>query len=419
MNKTFELWEKIFTAKNFDLTQNLHFITADEIKKITRAEPRIMAKFDSLADLPVVFKKNGYFLLPVKNGKYAIVRGSGFHKLENIGEISDHNSRIKFSLTTAGRGSSEMQYLDYSFNAGALESVMGISPLYQSIRGREFSKNFSFEVNKTNLDVSSVQLEVDSGLEGEDSIVLIEAKMRTPEDFIIRQLFYPYNHFKIVSPDKKIVPVFFTYEPVDKIYNFWIYEFTDPRNYNSIRLKGAKSLKILTELEFELDDIRPKNIVEYKDLIPQANDLDKVIELVFKVSEGVNNYKDIADYFGFDERQSSYYREAAEALGLVYREGGKYNLTEVGKTLTSLPSEKRNIFFIELLSDFSLVKEGLSIIQGKKVLTKSDIELLISKTSKLSGSTISRRAGSLISWFTWIAVKSGTFIREDDKFVTK
>ncbi len=239
MTNAFRLWEKIFAEKQFDPREPRHFITADEIKAITKAELRILAKMDCSAALPPVFKRYGCFLLPVKNGKYAIVRGEGFHRLEPPAAPAEHPSRIRFHLTTAGRGSSEMQYLDYSFNAGALESAVGISPLYQSIRGREYSRAFRFFVNQTLLNVSSIQLEVDSGLEGEDAIVLIEAKMGIPEDFIIRQLFYPYNHFRLVSPGKKIVPVFFTYESGTKVFNFWIYEFTDPENYNSVRLKDV------------------------------------------------------------------------------------------------------------------------------------------------------------------------------------
>ncbi len=416
MAKTSDLWEKIFTVKNFDLTKDLHFISADEIKAIANHEPRIMAKVDSSADLPDVFKRNGYFLLPVKNGEYAIVRGNGFHLLEQKGTQIDHKSRIKFNLTTAGRGSSEMQYLDYSFNSGALENILGISPLYQSIRGREYSKQFKFKVNKTELSVGSVQLEVDSGLEGEDTIVLIEAKVKTPEDFIIRQLFYPYNHFKIVSPDKKIVPVFFTYEPSTKLYNFWIYEFTDPADYNSIRLKEVRSLTISSEHEIVLSDIKPKGVVAYKDLVPQANDLSKVIELAFKVHEGINHYKNVAEYFDFDERQSSYYREAAEALGLVTSEKGIYQLTEVGKQLVSLPVEKRNLFMVELLSDFNLVKNGLNILKERGQLVQADIERLISEGSDLTGSTISRRAGSLVSWFKWISEATGSFTFDEGVF---
>jgi hypothetical protein len=419
MRNTAPLWEKIFAAKSFDLTQDLHFITADEIKAITGAEPRIMAKMDASKDLPDVFKRNGYFLLPIRNGKYAIVRGEGFHRLEETAAAGEYTSRIKFHLTTASRGSGEMQYLDYSFNSGALESVVGVAPLYQSIRGREFSKEFRFMVNKSALDVASVQLEVDSGLEGEDSIVLLEAKINTPEDFIIRQLFYPYRHFSALGSGKKIIPVFFTYEPPAKLYNFWIYEFADPGNYNSIRLKETRSLRIGTEHEIALADLTPKGLVRYKDLIPQANDLNKVIELVFKVHEEINDYRRIAEYFGFDERQSSYYREAAEALGLVVSEKGRYALTEVGKALVRLPAEKRNVFVAELVSDFVLVRNGLDILKGQGRLGRSELEKLIAYDHRVSGSTIPRRANSLTAWFKWIGQVTGAFLFEEGVFLTK
>jgi hypothetical protein len=412
MNKSFEHWEKIFAAKKFDLDQDLHFITAVDIKAITHAEPRILAKIDSSRDLPPAFKKHGYFLLPVKNGEYAIVRGNGFHTLEKTDTATTHVSRIKFPLTTAGRGSSEMQYLDYSFNSGALESVLGRQPLYQSIRGREYSKAFRFSVNGTPLDVSSVQLEVDSGLEGEDSIVLVEAKMGTPEDFIIRQLFYPYNHFRIVSPNKVIIPVFFTYEPGTQTYTFWIYEIPDAANYNSIRLREVKSLQILNKDPLALEDIKPKDRVVYKDLIPQANDIQKIIELVFKVSEGTNNHRDVAAYFDFAPRQSSYYREAAEALGLLDSKGGTYHVTEIGATFVRLPVETRNLFFAELLADFQLVKNALDLLQERGELRQADIEKVISAHSNLTGTTIGRRAASLMAWLRWMAEATGAFFEE-------
>ena len=413
--KTFELWEDIFKVNNFDLTQDLHYISAEEIKKF--AEPRILAKMDSTKDLPPVFERNGYFLLPVKNGTYAIVRGNGFHILEERGEITTHESRIKFPLTTAGRGMSEMQYLDNAYNTGTIESVGGVGRLYQSIRGREYSKKFNFNVGKLELNTESVQIEVDSGLEGEDSIVLLEAKVNTPEDFIIRQLYYPYRHFRIISPEKKIIPVFFTYEPRTQVYNFWIYEFKNEKDYNSLFLRETKSIKVLTKDELELSDVKPEGVVNYKDLIPQANDLEKVLELVFKVSEGVDNYVDIANHFQFDLRQSSYYREAAEALNLVHSENGKYHLTEVGKKLVSLSTEKRNIFFTNVLLDFTIVKESIATLKQNKILTKQDLENIVAKNSKLGGTTVGRRAGSLASWLKWISSSLGIFTWNNEEGV--
>lgn len=411
----FILWEKIFKDKAFDLSQDLHFISADEIKLY--AEPRNMAKMDSTEDLPPVFKRNGYFLLPTKNGRYAIVRGNGFHRLEKeqLVSITDHESKIKFQLATAGRGMSEMQYLDNAHNTGALESVIGRGHLYQSIRGREYTKKFSFNVGSIPIDTESVQIEVDSGLEGKDSIVLIEAKVKTPDDFIIRQLYYPFRHFKMLAPQKEIIPVFFTYEPSEKVYNFWIYEFGNALDYNSIFLKETKSLRIIAKDTLDLEDIRPQGLIKYEGPIPQANDLDKVLELVYKVSEGINSAPSIAEHFSFDIRQSSYYREAAEALGLVKSDEGKYVLTEIGSKLVSLPADRRNAFFTSILLDFSVVNESIQTLRQKKVLSRIDLENIIARNSTLTGSTVARRALSLSAWLKWISSNLYLFSWDDRK----
>jgi hypothetical protein len=411
MTKTEIAWDKIFENKKFDVSRDLHYITAAEIKSISGEEARIVAKADYTSQLPKILKDNGYFLLPVENGTYAIVRGNGFHELEAKVIPISFTSNVKFNLTTAARGMSEMQYLDYSYYSGALEKVLGLPTLYQTIRGRERSKKFDFKVGKIPLSVSSVQLEVDSGLEGKDSIVLIEAKVNTPKDFIIRQLFYPYNHFKIISPAKKIIPIFFTYEPATKTYNFWIYEFTDQKNYNSIRLKEIRSLVINTKDEFKLEDIKPTGVVKYKKLIPQANDVDKIVELIFKIKEGINNHRDVAEYFKFAQRQSAYYREAAEALGLVNKKDGEYFLTEIAEELIQLPVEQRNFFISNLLAGFPLVKQSLAILKRKGKLDNQELETLVIKNTpkEISDSTVYRRLQSLRAWLKWISKVTGTF----------
>ena len=408
---TFALWEKIFQTKQFNVIEDLHFITPDEIKEITGKEPRLMAKMDSSADVPPIFKTNGYFLLSVGQKGYAIVRGNGFHELEKLDDgVERFVSRIKFNLTTSGRNTSEMQYLDYCANAGLMEHIAGDGTLYPSIRGREGSGSFSFRVGASNIEVQGAQIEVDLGLEGENKIVLLEAKSKTPEDFIIRQLYYPYRRFTNLSSAKEIMPIFFTYDSKEGTYNYWIYRFTDVTDYNSIRLVSRHSYRIVTADEFRLEQIQPEAQVKYKDIIPQANDLDKVMELVFKVSEGMVTAKEIAEYFNFDNRQSSYYREAAEALGYVYLEASHYVLTDTGRHLVGLGIEDRNIFFSRVLSNFKLVKELLSQLRNNGSFTKQDAERAIVAHSNLTGTTVGRRADSLMSWFRWIAEKTGTFV---------
>jgi hypothetical protein len=401
-------WEHLFEQKQFDTSREIHYITAKEIKQLTGEEPRLMAKVDSSRDLPPIFKQYGYFLLPVSGSEYAIVRGNGFHALESLPLAKSFTSRVKFNLTTMHRNTSEMQYLDYSHIAGAIEEVVGRGTLYSSIRGREGSGSFGFNVSGTELNVRSAQIEVDLGLEGEDCIVLLEAKSKTPSDFIIRQLYYPYRRFKNLTPDKKVIPVFFTFDATLQSYNYWVYEFNNLTDYNSLKLLATHSYMITTIDEIEPEDIYPVDSV-YKDLVPQANNLDKVLGLIFKVKEGMNNATDIAAYFDFDKRQSSYYREAAEALGFISLEENKYHLTDSGTHLTGLDTQARHLYFSRVISNFSLVKIALDVINTRGILSKADLEHIVAQNSNLSGTTVGRRASSLHSWLKWISVNTGAY----------
>ncbi len=419
-NVNFVAWEKLFVDLNIDTSKELHIVSTKQIKQITKREPRLMAKMDSSKDVPPVMARHGYFLLPISRSEYAIVRGKGFHELEKRSQAAkEFVSRIRFNLVTNGRNTSEMQYLDYCANAGLIEEVVGKGKLYPMIRGREGSGTYSFRVGRTGLDVRSAQIEVDLGLEGRDSIVLLEAKSKTPDDFIIRQLFYPYRKFMGGFADKQIIPIFFTYDSEDERYNFWKYHFTDPSAYNSIQLVEQGSYKIKQVNVLDIEDITEDEfqIGHQKDLIPQANDLDKVLRLIHLVGEGVVTANEIAREFGFAPRQSSYYREAAEALGFISLDGREYSLTAAGKLLVSLNTEKRNTFFAKAINEFALFKECMDRLRSKGLLTRSDIEMIIAHTSNLSGTTIPRRARSIEACLRWMSVKTGTFKEENRVFI--
>src|SRR4051812_33490640 len=100
MSQISDAWNTIFAAKKFDTSLDTHFISAKEIKQISGMEARIMAKMDTSADLPAIFKANDYFLLPVKNGEYIIIRGKAFHELEKLRTTTEFTSKIKFNMTT-------------------------------------------------------------------------------------------------------------------------------------------------------------------------------------------------------------------------------------------------------------------------------------------------------------------------------
>jgi hypothetical protein len=78
------------------------------------------------------------------------------------------------------------------------------------------------------------------------------------------------------------------------------------------------------------------------------------------------------------------------------------------------PVEKRNLYVAELLSDFNLVKSSLDILKAKGRLVQKDVEGVIATTSNLSGTTIPRRASSLMAWLRWMSEATGSFDESDD-----
>src|SRR5713226_1445135 len=85
--------------------------------------------------------------------------------------------------------------------------------------------------------------------------------------------------------------------------------------------------------------------------VPQADEIPRVMKLVDLVGQGVKNATSIAEKIGFDLRQSSYYREAAEILGFLDSQE-TYKLTSLGSLfIVSDESTKSNLMVCALLSD--------------------------------------------------------------------
>lgn len=400
-------WKTIVEKKSLDLTQPINYVDASEIKSITGEEPRLMAKIDRYEDLPEIFKKHNVFILPVTNYRYAIIKGKGYH---SIGKYpSDHKcfqSRLSFDLATMGRGVSEMQYIDYAYNCGLIENFARAGNLYLTIRGRKYSPRFSFRVDGSpTVETESVQVEVDAGFEAKEDIIVVEGKMGKPDNFIIRQLYYPYRFWDTILPDKKVTPVFFCFE--DERYFFWEYRFKDKFDYESIELVRSKSYEIQLGVEnvlslADFEKIEPKK--EKRWTIPQADDLRKILEFPFRVAEGMNNSTQIAEYFEFTGRQSSYYREATEALGLVVLRNNTYHLTDVGQAYVSLPVQKRHELFCRLLFELPIMNRILVelFIKPSKSISRDEVAKIIKEHSHLTGATPGRRAQTVLAWFRWI-----------------
>ncbi len=250
-------WKKIWDDKNFnshDFDASPAIITAKEIKRscqhfedVHDKEVRILCKQDKREDRPKIFRDNGLFLLPKKNGTYYIIKGEGYVDVPDITTpIHDYHKQLDFDLESSKVGDSEMQHLDYAYANSLIRTFMEDPSLVLTIRGRKYTPEFTFQVNGFVIQTQSVQTEVDAGYEGREQIVLIEAKNSSNNTEIIRQLYYPFRQWS-ENTTKRVIPIFFEKRIIDseEIYYIWQYEFTNRDDYNSIRLVRAERYRIV------------------------------------------------------------------------------------------------------------------------------------------------------------------------------
>ena len=247
-------WNKIFSdykildhdfeKSPFPLSATQIKIACQKFKETGEKEVRILCKQDSREDRPDIFQKHDLFLLPVKNGHYNLIKGEGYVDIPEIKkEISVYSSKLDFQLDTAKIGNSEMQHLDYAYAASLIRTFMNDPSLVLTIRGRKYTPDFEFKVMKQIIKVSSVQTEVDAEYEGRDQVVLIEAKNFNATNVIIRQLFYPFRQWQ-EQTKKRVITLFFDKTRGEDVYSVWQFDFSDPNNYNSIKLVKSDKFRI-------------------------------------------------------------------------------------------------------------------------------------------------------------------------------
>ncbi len=409
-----EKWTEAASQLRLNLNRAKNLVTAKQIKETMGEEPRLMTKIDEEEDLPSIFKRYGVFILPVDRHLYAILKGKGYHALEPVDFTAEkHITENPFPVSSEGV-QSESAYLDYAYSTGLLGRFTGVHNLFLATRGRRTTPQFNLSVGGTNLTVDGAQIEIDGGYENTEQIVLVEAKIGIPTTFIIRQLYYPYR--TLWSDTKSVRDLFFCYEPKERAYLFYEYDFQYPFQYDSIRFVKSGKYGIV---------FKPSSLKEYRQVvpdrekirIPQADDLNKIIELPFRVAEGMDTSDKMAKHFGFDKRQSSYYREAAEILGLVELYRNHYHLTNKGREYIRMPTEIRMKYFSKLLLEFPVINQvflNLSIERDTPV-TKTDVVEILRQNSGLTGSTLMRRTQTIFAWLRWVQRNVGLVEVTKDK----
>ena len=241
--KEYKIEEHDFQKAPFELSAEEIKEACQHLKRTGEKEVRILCTQTNREMRPDIFQRLGLFMLPVRNGGYVIIQGEGYVDIPPIETpVVDYDSRLEFRPVSSFVGDSEMQHLDYAYAVSMVRHFMEDKSLVLTIRGRKYTPEFSFRVGQFDITTKGVQTEVDSGYEGRERVVLIEAKNTKTLNTIIRQLYYPYRQWKIQT--KKDVSALFFEKRVSGEYHFWEFVFDEEEDYNSIRLKKSARYKL-------------------------------------------------------------------------------------------------------------------------------------------------------------------------------
>ncbi|MBQ8892755.1 MAG: hypothetical protein IJ068_07840 [Bacilli bacterium] len=418
MKKTIaQLWEEIFSDYNIVneiAEQGCFRITADQIRKYK--EPRLMAKFDFSKQLPKVFKENELGILPIKNGEYIIGKFNLFENIENTkyDEIDFKKVELPSFIETIDPDNiySESNALNVACLSGMFNDAFN-EELYETIQGKMRTNTFKFTISSNNIvnsvEVNGAAIEIDGGYEGRSKVVLVEAKNSMPKDFVIRQLYYPYRHWKDKIL-KEIIPVFFVYD--NGIYNMFIYSFEDLYNYNSLKLIDIKRYMVSSKSSDTIKKEVYENIKLIDELsqeevpLPQADSFSKVIGALELINNDINTANGIATELEFDSRQGKYYIDALRYLELVEKGNkfGKYKLSTLGFKLVNLDMKNRNKKIFELILKHKPFYEVYEYyVANEKLPSKEFIKNIIRKyIPNMAEETVNRRASTIRGWIQWI-----------------
>jgi len=418
-SKNDKAWEILF--EKYDILNNIekegqYRISAEQIIEVR--EPRLMAKFDHTINLPQIFADNGLSILPISRGEYIISHFDAYHNFE-----SDNAPVTRVSLPSyiqsldSNNIQSEAIALNCAVASGIIADFLNDEEIVSTVSGRMSSGIFNFKINNIKskstctVTVNNSQIEIDAAYEGIRSLALFEAKCDLSDDFLIRQLYYPYRLLKS-RITKPVRTLFLVYS--NGIYHIYEYEFEDPGNYSSIALVQQKNYSV-EDTTITTDDIEKilyasVRVDEPQIPFPQADNFNRVINICELLSVQDLNRNDITEHYAFDIRQTNYYTDAARYLGLIdkSRENGVplYKLSDKGRKILKMGYKQRQLAFCACILSHGVFADTLRLYFETGVMpTKNDIIQLMKKSNLYnidSDNTFERRSSTIKGWINWI-----------------
>ena len=424
--KNDKAWEELFVERNIvrDVDNSeVHSITATSIN--TKREARLMTKFDHIINLPKIFSDNGLSILPNSRSSYIIGRFDCYARLpEPSGSIIEKTFPNWMQSLSSENLYSEASALLCAQHAGLIADILEEDEIdvELTVFGRMSTGEFDFSICKARgpnsleanwpISVDRAQCEIDGGFESSRSFAIVEVKNQVVTDFHVRQLYYPYRLWAN-KLNKPVIPIFLTYS--NEVFSFYVYDFADTHDYSSLQLVRQKRYQIVPT-EIEISDIRrllaqTRPVAEISGIpFPQADKFERVIDFLTRLAaaNGTLTQDEETTNYAFDLRQTQYYTNAGQYLGLVERSndefGVRYSLTTQGTQLMNKAPRARNLALVEAILLHSVFRKSIEyyLDNSQKPPNHMVVYFIREAGLQISGKTQGRRAQTVRSWIDWI-----------------
>lgn len=418
-------------------------ITSQEINKYKEA--RLMTKFDYVTSLPDIFYDNHLAILPTKRGEYIIGHFDAYQNLNTTDKtLLKKRKEIAYpewiKTIDPAKITSESTIMNIALASGMLQDLFNEDKIIQTVSGRMSSQHFSFNIqnllnvegkrgkkskNKIILpenfqvDVNNSQVEIDGGFETPDKLILFEVKNNMTSNFLIRQLYYPYQLWAR-QLRKEVIPVFLQY--ANDTFNFSIFNFDDIHDYNSLRLVNRYNYIFGTK-NITIDDLvkifKSSQIVRENKFLPspQANTMARVTGVIESISKSKCFLQNGERYITSEKltlendfvlRQAHYYASAAMYLDFVDQlDDGIYVLTKLGKEYLQMTRRNKNLLLAEKILEHRPYYEIFRLsLERRKAYNQSETYQYLKDKSyyipELGESTRKRRSGTVAAWVRYL-----------------
>lgn len=410
-------WQRLFV--NYDILRTIQrdgqfFISARQIREFR--EPRLMTKFDHKNNLPEIFLQNNLSILPITRGDYVISSFSAYQ------ELIPSNNNIQRVYIPAHLQSlmpqflvSEAIALNCANACGILNDFLEDDDIIPTVSGRMSSGAFNFNINTNSgtktVSVNNSQIEIDAAYEGVNYLSIFEAKRDISDDFLVRQLYYPYRVWSR-RVTKTVKPIFLIFS--NGIFHLYQYQFVNPLNYNSLCLVKQKNYIIATQIFLtDIETILRTTHIEEEPQIsfPQADCMSRIINLIELLSEKPMTKQAITSEYAFDKRQTDYYTSAGRYLGLIEKGINEereilFYLSELGNDIMSMAYRERQLAIVKQILKHRVFNETLKIHLQSGEMPNSQAVMQIMQESNLyhvrAEITYFRRSSTVSGWVNWI-----------------